>query len=79
MQMNALTHWIDGSMIYGSTEEEEERVVDRRTGFMRTSSNNLPPINRTIDCEARRPGTPCFVGGKYCNLISYLHLYAVHY
>lgn len=60
--MNAVTHWLDGSMIYGSTKEEKERVADG--GFLRTSSNDLPPIDSKNDCGAESNETLCFAGGK---------------
>lgn len=59
-------------MIYGSTEEEEERVVDSSTGFMRISNNNLPPTNQSMDCNARAGrGTPCFVAGSLLTTFIY--------
>ncbi|RXG60217.1 Chorion peroxidase, partial [Armadillidium vulgare] len=61
-QLNVITHWLDGSMIYGSTEATKHKVADLSTGFMRTSANGLPPV---IECDAHKKGSTCFLGGVF--------------
>ena len=46
LQMNQVTHWLDGSNIYGSKEDQSDRLRLRRGGLMKTSSNNLLPVDQ---------------------------------
>ncbi|KAK8752094.1 hypothetical protein OTU49_012001 [Cherax quadricarinatus] len=64
-QLNQLTHWIDGSVIYGSTADQTRDLRSFRNGLMKTSGNNLLPINSEQggDCEARERGALCFAAG----------------
>ncbi|XP_076051646.1 salivary peroxidase/catechol oxidase-like [Oratosquilla oratoria] len=66
-QVNQLTHWIDGSNIYGSTPEEFEGVrgTRPRDGLLRTSGNNFLPENpvEVGDCQASQRGARCFIAG----------------
>ena len=43
-QINALTSWIDGSQVYGSSQEVQDRLRDGKTAFMRTGD----PIPSTL-------------------------------
>lgn len=49
-QLNVLTAWIDGSMVYGSESERAEWLRSFEDGKLRVSSGNLLPFN-TIDGE----------------------------
>ncbi|XP_045583394.2 salivary peroxidase/catechol oxidase isoform X2 [Procambarus clarkii] len=64
-QLNQLTHWIDASMVYGSTEEEQRPLRTGQDGLMKVSNNNLLPINPNQggSCEARVRGAKCFMAG----------------
>ncbi|KAK8751911.1 hypothetical protein OTU49_010990 [Cherax quadricarinatus] len=64
-QLNQLTHWIDGSVIYGSTADQMRNLRALRNGLMKISGNNLLPINSNQggDCEARERGALCFTAG----------------
>ena len=65
MQLNELTHWMDGSQVYGSTDKVANILREFRGGRLRTSESNgrpLPPIhpapcNKTNDA-------PCFFDSK---------------
>ena len=63
LQVNALTHWLDASNIYGSTDEEENNLRTRQGGLMKVSRNNQLPISREAECEARSRGAQCFTAG----------------
>lgn len=63
-QMNQITHWLDGSNIYGSSVREANGIRDRKTGFLKVSRNNMLPYEskRSHDCEAAG-NSPCFAAG----------------
>ena len=64
MQLNELTHWMDGSQVYGSTEEVANILREFRGGRLRTSESNgrpLPPIY-PVPCN-KTNGAPCFFAG----------------
>jgi len=64
-QMNSLTHWLDASNIYGSTDEEIRRLRAGRGGQLRVSAGNLLPLDPRSegDCNARARGRLCFHAG----------------
>nr|CAA62752.1 peroxinectin [Pacifastacus leniusculus] len=64
-ELNQLTHWIDASMVYGSTAEEERELRAGQNGLLKVSANNLLPINPNQggSCEARVRGAKCFMAG----------------
>jgi len=64
-QMNALTHWLDASNIYGSTEEENRRLRAGRGGELAVSEGDLQPLDPESrgDCNARARGRLCFHAG----------------
>lgn len=64
-QMNQITHWLDGSNVYGSRQEEATRLRTGQGGLLRLSQNNLLPIDQTSggDCEARERGALCYHAG----------------
>ncbi|XP_069959740.1 salivary peroxidase/catechol oxidase-like isoform X2 [Cherax quadricarinatus] len=64
-QLNQITHWIDGSVIYGSTADQMHNLRALRNGLMKISGNNLLPINsdQSRNCAARIRGALCFMAG----------------
>lgn len=63
-QINTLTHWIDGSTVYGQNQDEQNKLRSKRNGLMRTSGNNFLPENAdAAECEAPRRGAICFLAG----------------
>ncbi|CAG2105713.1 unnamed protein product [Medioppia subpectinata] len=73
-QINTLTHIIDGSMVYGSTEERAKFLRSGKNGKLRADKVNgyefLPfdTQNRSDECGIpenlqRQRGYQCFVGG----------------
>lgn len=64
-QMNQITHYLDGSNIYGSSEEEAEEVRLFRGGLLKEQGRNLlPPHHEAMECESRDEGMPCFLAGE---------------
>lgn len=65
-QLNQLTHWIDGSMVYGSTDEEQLSIRTRQNGLLSTSPGNMLPFNPNQggECEAELRGAVCFLAGE---------------
>ncbi|KAG7162792.1 Chorion peroxidase-like 6 [Homarus americanus] len=64
-QLNQITHWIDGSTVYGSDEEEQRPLRTFRDGLLKISGNNLLPINPNQggDCQAKERNSLCFLAG----------------
>ncbi|XP_047478560.1 LOW QUALITY PROTEIN: chorion peroxidase-like [Penaeus chinensis] len=64
-QLNQLTHWIDGSNVYGSTLEEQRALRTGRGGLLKTSGNNMLPINpdQGGDCTAGDRNALCLQAG----------------
>ncbi|XP_042233114.1 chorion peroxidase-like isoform X2 [Homarus americanus] len=64
-QLNQLTHWIDASSVYGSTEDEQRALRTFNNGLLKTSGANLLPINPNQggECEAMGRGALCFIAG----------------
>ena len=64
--MNQITHWLDGSNVYGSTDEEARNVRSGRGGQLSVSQGNLLPIDHESggDCEARQRGGSCYRAGE---------------
>nr|AAL05973.1 peroxinectin [Penaeus monodon] len=64
-QLNQLTHWIDGSNVYGSDIEEQTKVRDTRDGLLKTSGNNMLPFeeSRGANCLGTERGVRCFTAG----------------
>ncbi|XP_045133044.1 chorion peroxidase-like [Portunus trituberculatus] len=66
-QLNQLTHWIDGSNVYGSDENEQRAVRSFRNGLLKTSRGNMLPINpeqQGGECEAELRNAKCFLAGE---------------
>lgn len=65
-QLNQLTHWIDGSTVYGSTEEEQRALRSFQNGMLKTSRGNMLPINPNQggECEAELRRAECFLAGE---------------
>ncbi|XP_069178968.1 chorion peroxidase [Procambarus clarkii] len=77
-QMNQITHYLDGSNIYGSSDEEEQELRAFRGGLLRVQERNLlPPDNDAMECESLREGLPCFKAGD-SRLNEQLNLAVIH-
>ncbi|XP_041370236.1 peroxidasin-like isoform X2 [Gigantopelta aegis] len=62
-QLNQLTAYVDGSQIYGSTEEEEKSLRTGMNGQLKSSRDGLLPREEKEICEMDRPGAFCFKAG----------------
>ncbi|XP_045583397.2 salivary peroxidase/catechol oxidase [Procambarus clarkii] len=66
-QLNQITHWLDGSAVYGSTPNQQRAVRSFRNGLLRTSGNNLLPINPNQNtsgiCQGMQRGALCYLAG----------------
>ena len=64
--MNQITHYLDGSAIYGSMSEEEEELRLYKYGLLKVSERRLLPVNaqNNKDCEANKQGLDCFIAGN---------------
>ncbi|XP_050718904.1 chorion peroxidase-like isoform X4 [Eriocheir sinensis] len=65
-QLNQLTHWIDGSMVYGSSDEEQRSIRTMQNGLLSTSAGNMLPFNPNQggECEAGLRNAKCFLAGE---------------
>lgn len=64
--MNQVTHFLDGSAVYGSTEEEELELREGTGGLLKTQREGLLPPNTNIkeeDCFLAGTGLHCFRAG----------------
>ena len=65
-QINQITHWLDGSNIYGSSIEEANDLRTFRNGEMKTQRSieggELLPPNNEGDCPGG-PSNRCFLAG----------------
>lgn len=79
--MNQLTHWMDGSSVYGSDQEEQNALRAKRNGLLKTSRGNMLPINpdQGGECEAELRDAECFLagGGHDTDFLNY-PLYSQH-
>ena len=65
--MNQITHYLDGSAIYGSMRQEEEELRSHRDGLLKVSERKLLPANtqNNEECEANSQGVDCFIAGEW--------------
>jgi hypothetical protein len=63
-----VTHWHDGSAIYGSTQFQSDLLRERKGGRMKTFSyqnRQLLPLNwNDKDCIGYSKGLRCFLSGE---------------
>ncbi|XP_064085733.1 peroxidase-like isoform X2 [Macrobrachium nipponense] len=63
-QMNQITHYLDGSNIYGSGEEEAQNVRVGHGGLLKVQERGLlPPHHDAEECESAQEGFACFLAG----------------
>uniref|UniRef100_A0A6A7G547 Peroxidase-like n=2 Tax=Hirondellea gigas TaxID=1518452 RepID=A0A6A7G547_9CRUS len=64
-QMNQITSYLDFSNVYGSTQEQADRLRTYTGGILKTSEGNLLPTDpdREIECDARHRGAVCYFAG----------------
>ncbi|KAK7071018.1 hypothetical protein SK128_013626 [Halocaridina rubra] len=64
-QVNQLTAWIDGSMVYGSNVTQTRNLRTGRDGLLSSSGNRHLPIarNQGGSCEAGDRNAQCFMAG----------------
>nr|XP_045598426.1 chorion peroxidase-like [Procambarus clarkii] len=63
-QMNQITHYLDGSNIYGSSRQEEQQLRLFRGGLLRVQETDLLPADpEAMECVTSRDGIPCFMAG----------------
>lgn len=72
-QLNELTHYIDGSSVYGSNDNELAQLRDGTTAKMKTSTGNKLPLDIPNDsgCDlSLHPSQLCFLAGdKRANVV----------
>ena len=65
-QINQVTHWLDSSNVYGSTQSEMRKLRSFKNGLLKTSTasdgGELLPQNRNADCIGGST-TKCFLAG----------------
>lgn len=65
-QMNQITHFLDGSNVYGSSGEEEETIRAGRGGLLNVQGRALLPADPSAEedsCDATQRGFHCFLAG----------------
>ena len=63
MHSNDITHWIDGSNVYGSDSGRAGFLRTGLNGLLKTSPGNLMPFNDGTQANAGGQGTHLFVAG----------------
>ena len=70
-QINQITHWLDGSNIYGSSEKVSEELRRRQGGLLKTQTapdgGELLPMGESLECI--NPDN-CFLAGRNIVLFS---------
>ncbi|CAC5389691.1 PXDN [Mytilus coruscus] len=62
-QINDVTSFIDGSMVYGSTEEQMSNLRDTQGGLLKMSPSGLLPENPYGECRKILPEHHCHLAG----------------
>ncbi|KAK6174188.1 hypothetical protein SNE40_017509 [Patella caerulea] len=62
-QLNQITAYIDGSMIYGSSQDEQNNLRAFTGGRLKVSDNDLLPPDREESCVKSRQADFCFKAG----------------
>lgn len=67
--MNKITHFLDGSVIYGSSEEQNSNLrsfTGGRLEVMKDFDRELLPLSKDADaCLTMEQGSACFTSGKF--------------
>lgn len=78
-QLVVVTHWMDASFVYGSTDEMARRLREFVGGRLLTEfryGRPWPPAaqNKSATCDTQREEEPCYEFGKsiyLCSLVSF--------
>ncbi|XP_046358412.2 peroxidase mlt-7-like [Haliotis rufescens] len=62
-QLNQITAFLDGSMVYGSTREEQEKLRLHRNGLLKFHDLQLLPESKLKNCVPGKPQHFCFMAG----------------
>ncbi len=67
-QLNAVTHWLDLSNIYGSSTDTNKKLRTFKYGLLKTSVNPVNghpdlPLSNKASCEHKKMGQSCYMGG----------------
>ena len=65
--MNQITHYLDGSNVYGSGVEEEEAIRAGVGGLLNVQGRALLPPDTNAEedsCDATQRGFHCFLAGE---------------
>lgn len=79
--MNQVTHYLDGSQIYGSTYSKSEELREKTGGKLKDSNDGkklLPSaMNPENDCQIKTPNSECYKAGDV-RVNMQPHLTAMH-
>lgn len=70
----AVTHFMDGSFVYGSTNEVAARLREGHGGLMRVDVRDgrpWPPaaVNKSAACDTQTEDEPCYQFGTHTYII----------
>ena len=59
-----MTSYIDGSMVYGSSDDEVRRLRQFEGGRLKVTDGHLPTTDDEAGCIRERSDVKCFQSGK---------------